>query len=759
MKKQVLSVVILALLMASIANPVATALSNVPSKAVFYQTPERDAVSLLVEGVDDFEPTEVEFLNGFGTVTTVAGRVAVLHTQSANLPSVAQLPFVSRIERSWPLTIYLDQSVPDVGANTVWDQVRDPSGRNVTGRGVIVGFVDTGIDVSHPDFTFPNGSTKILYVWDQTIRGRPPAEYGYGYECTSGDIQARSCPERDTFGHGTHVAGIAASSGRATGNYTGVAPDASIIFVKSGREICDGGSWTFDSSQILDGISYIIEKAAQLGRRAVINLSLGGNIGGHDGSDPWEVGLDEFVKAGTAIVVAAGNQAQDNSHVRGQLVRGANVTFDVSLKESTTDLAIDMWYSSQDEIAATLTTPSGRTYTIPTLAGDKSANYGNVTSFARTGELGNELYFEANSPAPLPTQGWSVTLSARQISSNGVWDAWVDSASCIFPGAVFLAGDGYQIDQNITIGIPGTAHYVVTVGAYITKTSWRGINGQSFGSSDLRTGGIAPFSSLGPTRDGRMKPDVVAPGMLIASARSNGTAERISDSDPFHRILAGTSMAAPHVAGVVALMFQYAPNLQTAALSTILRQTARLDLNTGLMATGSPVWGFGKIDARTATGLFRLTLVPSGIPDGIKVHVQIDNTNELNATSDSWLDIYFAKGTTHTIALETLLKGENEASYKLANGNFIATSDNHQTVNYTAEELMRPLTVDHTGYLSADYEAVLAPSPLVLILPSIVLLVLGMVAVALGFELYAVNKRKPKESGENDLPRLRSISS
>jgi len=750
MKKQVLSVAILALLTASVANPVATALSDVPAKAVFYQTSERDAVSLLVEGVDDFEPTEVGFLGGFGTVTTVAGRVAVLHTQSANLPSVAQLPFVSRIERSWPLTVYLDQSVPDVGANTVWDQVRDPYGRNVTGKGVIVGFVDTGIDVSHPDFTFPNGSTKILYVWDQTIGGRPPADFGYGYECTSDDIHAGGCPETDTFGHGTHVAGIAASSGRATGNYTGVAPDASIIFVKSGHEICDGGSWTFDSSQILDGISYIIKKATQLGRRAVINLSLGGNIGGHDGSDPWEVVLDEFVKAGTAIVVAAGNQAQDNSHIRGQLVKGANVTFDVSVRESTTDLAIDMWYSSQDEIVATLTTPSGRTYPIPTLTGDKSANYGNVTSFARTGELGNELYFEANSPAPLPTQGWSVTLSARQISSNGVWDAWVDTASCIFPGAVFLPGNGYQIDQNITIGIPGTAHYVVTVGAYITKTSWRGINGQSFGSSDLRTGGIAPFSSLGPTRDGRIKPDVVAPGMLIASARSNGTAERTSDPDPFHRILAGTSMAAPHVAGVVALMFQYAPNLQATALPTILRQTARLDLNTGLMATGSPVWGFGKVDARTATGLFRLTLVPNGIPDGIKVQVQIDNTNELNATSDSWLDIYFAKGTTHTIALETLLKGENEASYRLTNVNFIATSATHQTVNYTAGELMRPLTVEHTGYLIADYEAVLAPNPIVLILPSIVLLVLGIVAVALGLELYAVNKRKRKEPGEND---------
>src|SRR4030067_1863049 len=130
MKKQVLSAVILAVLMAFVANTVATALSDVPAEAVFYQTPERGAVSLLVEGVDDFEPTEVGFLSGFGTVTTVAGRGAVLHTQAANLPSVAQLPFVSRIERSSPLTIYLDQSVPDVGANIVWDQVRDSYGRN-----------------------------------------------------------------------------------------------------------------------------------------------------------------------------------------------------------------------------------------------------------------------------------------------------------------------------------------------------------------------------------------------------------------------------------------------------------------------------------------------------------------------------------------------------------------------------------------------------------------------------------------------------
>lgn len=685
MKNQTLNAIILVLMMASSAIPLAASANRVPATTVFYHSSGHEGVSLLVEGVDDFGPTELGFLANFGTVTTVAGRVAVLHTQNQDLPSIAQLPFVSGIERSWPLHVYLDKSVPNIGANTVWDQVRDQYGRNVTGLGVVIGFVDTGIDVSHPDFTFPNGSTKILYLWDQTMRGRSPAGFGYGNECTSNDIQAKSCPEEDTFGHGTHVAGIAASSGRATGNYTGVAPDAGIIFVKGGHEICAGASWTFDSSEILDGINYIVKKAGQLGRRAVINLSLGGNIGGHDGSDPWEIALDELVKAGTAIVVAAGNQAQDNSHIRGQLSNGANVTFGLSVRESTTDLAIDIWYSPPQDVDATLTTPSGRTYDIPTLTGDRTANYGNVTALARSAELGNELYFEVNSPTQLPTEGWSVTLRGRQVSSSGIWDAWVDTSSCIFPGAFFLPGNGYGIDRNITLGIPGTAHNVVTVGAYVTKTAWVGINGQTFGSKDLGAGGIAAFSSVGPTRDGRIKPDVVAPGMLIASARSNATTLRTSDPDLFHRILAGTSMAAPHVAGVIALMLQYSPNLQATALPMILRQTARLDSNTGLLAGGSPVWGFGKVDARTATALFRLTLVPNGIRIGIGIPIHVDNVERIIPFNGSWFDIYFPRGTNHTITLDEFIQVGNGTRYRLSGGKFMVNISSVETLDYSVQ--------------------------------------------------------------------------
>lgn len=745
----------LVLIMASLANPAEANSSRVIATPLVYRDSDQSAVSIFVEGFADIGPKEAGSLNDFGTVTTVAGRVAVLHTQKEELPNVARLSFVSRVEQSWPLHAYLDKSVLDLGANTVWDQVRDSYDRNVTGLGVIIGFVDTGIDVSHPDFTFPNGTTKILYVWDQTILGRPPPAFDYGYECNSDDIQSGRCPENDTFGHGTHVAGIATSSGRATGNYAGVAPDASIIFVKSGHKVCEGTGWAFDSSEILDGINYIAMKARQLRRRVVINLSLGGNIGGHDGSDPMEMGLDAFVRAGIAVVVAAGNHAQDHSHIRGRLAEDANATFDIAVKESATGLAIDVWYSPQDEIDATLTTPSGRTYTVPPPTVGTVAHYGNVTTLGKSSGLGKELYFEVNSETSLSTRGWSVTLRARRVDSGGIWDAWVDTASCVFPGASFLPGNGYDIDRNDTIGIPGTAHNVVTVGAYVTKTSWKGMNNQVFGSNSTSTGGIASFSSWGPTRDGRIKPDVTAPGTLIAAARSEAIAEKPSDPDQFHRILAGTSMAAPHVAGTIALMLQYSPYLQAVELPRIIGETARQDPHTGLMTSGSPMWGFGKVDARTATGLFRSTLIINGLPFGMKVPVHVDSREELEATSDSWLDLYFPQGTTHIVAVEGLLKMDDGTQYQAANARFIVGTESIDVPNHTAKTSVRYVVINRTRYVILNYELIPASSPLILLLPSMVLLVLAIAAFSLGFELHLLRRR----NGHNALGKSRFVTS
>ena len=640
-------------------------------------------ISVLVESQHDLTSADIELLQEYGTVTTIAGPVAVLHTNLRALPEVDHLSFIIRVEKSYPLSVELDRSVPEIGAPKVWDEVKDPSGRNVTGTGVIVGFVDTGIDTTHPDFSFPNGTTKILYVWDQTAKGRPPSGFGYGYECDSRDIETRTCPEVDTFGHGTHVAGIATSSGKATGNYTGVAPGASIIFVKSGHQVCNGASWTFDTNQILDGVSYMVKKAAQLKMRLVVSLSLGGNIGAHDGTDPFELALDAYVKEGIPVVVAAGNEAQDQGHIDGQIAQGQNVTFQFQLKDFTTDVVIDTWYSPQDQLTATLHAPDGTSYPVQPHMGGMNASFGEVNTTAVSYPTGKELYVEANSSTPLPSTGWSISLIGNQIQSQGFWDSWTDYSACSYPGSFYLPGDNYSIDSQDTLGIPGTAVDVVTVGAYVTKTSWKGMDGKIYGQTDLLPGDIASFSSLGPTRDGRIKPDVVAPGEAIASARSSSVPESDSDPDIYHKVLAGTSMATPHVAGVIALMLQYAPTLRAIDVPQILRQTARLDVFTGVILNGSSTWGFGKVDARTATGLSRQTVVVNGIPSSISVPLHINGSKTILVQGGAWTDFYYPKGATFNISLDRQIQITSNSWYEFEGENVSGTVNPVLWVNYS----------------------------------------------------------------------------
>jgi subtilisin family serine protease len=626
---------------------------------------------------DNFTSEEIMQLAKFGQVTTVAGTVTVIHTQMNSIQGLKQLPFISQIESSHPLRIQVDPSITVNGASTVWQNIKDALGRSVTGAGVVVGFVDTGIDLSHQDFKFPNGTSKILYVWDQTTNGNPPSDFNYGNECNSIQITAGLCTEFDSFGHGTHVAGIAASTGLATGNYTGVAPGASIIFVKSGQQLCNGSSWNFDNAQILDGVNYIITKSRQLGMRAVISLSLGGNIGGHDGTDPLEQGLDAFVKSGTPIVVAAGNEAESNEHIIGRLIQDSNVTFQVAAATTTTDIQIGVWYSLKDNMDATLTTPDGQIYEIPSHVGtiQYATSVGNITTASSFSKLSNEAYFEINSTNSLPAAEWQVTLSAKRVTSSGEWDAWVDGQSCSYPPATFIPGSGYKIDPNDTIDIPGTAQDVITVGAYVSANTWKGLDNQIYGSSDLEVGQIASFSSLGPTRDGRIKPDIVAPGLYVASARSSMIPVSDNDPDVNHRVLAGTSMATPQVAGVIALMFQCSPTLRPSEISQILKNGARLDSFTGLLSSGSPIWGFGKLDARTATGFYRLTLVTENFPSSAAITIRVDNLSSRSISGGSWYDLYFLKNTTHTIDFEANNSASGAVRYVILNDS-VQTSNN-----------------------------------------------------------------------------------
>jgi hypothetical protein len=348
------------------------------------------------------------------------------------------------------------------------------------------------------------------------------------------------------------------------------------------------------------------------------------------------------------------------------------------VKPNTTDIQIDSWFSTRGEIKAELVSPGGQTFT----SGETNLlTFGNVSATKTFTSHGQEAYFEISSSRNISEIGWNIRLAAQQqIRTNGTWDSWIDAESCSFPSAFFLSGNGYEIDRNDTIGIPGTAHNVVTVGAYITKTTRSGQNAND--STDFLYGEIASFSSIGPTRDGRIKPDIVAPGVFITSARSRLVPLERNDPDQFHRVLAGTSMAAPHVAGIIALMLQYSPSLSAMQIVAILRENAREDSSTGLLPPGgSGIWGSGKADARTTTGFYRLTITSSGLPSSVVFQINIDNV-EANFVGGSWFDKYFLKGSVHRILINRGVITESDVRYSTPGTNFTVSKSSTEVLSF-----------------------------------------------------------------------------
>jgi subtilisin family serine protease len=607
-------------------------------------------------------------LGSLGQITGSIGRVTTVEMTLAAVEEVAGLDFVSGLfaPRSYRPT--LDVSASEVGATYVWQNVTDARGRSVDGSGVLIGMVDTGVDLSHPDLKFSNGTSKVLYLWDQTGSGKPPEGFSYGVECSWGEINMGSCLENDTFGHGTHVASIAASSGIASGNYRGIAPGASLIIVKSGAPICGGDSWSFDDSHIIDGLRYLVDRARALKMRLVINLSFGGNIGGHDDTSPLEVVLDDLSTQGVVVTVAAGNEANSKVHATGSLSLANSARVSWGPTGQAHNATVDVWYPPNRTLSATLATPSGETVPGPTGSNGTKTADGLVTILSENTTKGKEVMVTVAANNTLQTSGWNMILNAMDDGPNLKWDAWVDSDSCSDPAASFLSGDDYKVDASGTITLPGTASGVITVGAYVSKNSWINQLGMEVSARALTVGDIADFSSQGPTRDGRTKPDLCAPGLFIAAARSSDVPPSENDPDQYHRVLAGTSMAAPHVAGVAALMLQYRPELTPQKVRSLLIEGANLDDFTGFIdaSEGSNEWGWGKADARTATSLFRVSSTVESLPPTLAVDLAVDGQPHGLLYGGKVLTLRFLLGSNHTFHVTSEMFSANTTRYVIA---------------------------------------------------------------------------------------------
>ncbi|MBE5887642.1 MAG: peptidase S8 [Lachnospiraceae bacterium] len=422
-------------------------------------------------------------------------------------------------------------------------QTRESS---LTGRGVLVGIIDSGIDYTHPDFQNPNGTTRILSLWDQTIpsntvAGSPPPRYPFGtlftsetinraLEATNPQERFAICPSQDLSGHGTHVAGIAAGNGSASnGIYRGVAYEADLIVVKLGIP----GPNSFPSTSLLMmAVDFCVRESLSRNVPLALNLSFGNTYGSHSGSSLLETYLDSVATLGRiSIVVGSGNEGAGNGHTSGQLSGNQSQTIEFSISDYTTSLNIQLWKNYWDEFMITLSPPSGTGITLPSSFGTWRYSFDETDVYSYNGEPTpyspfQEIYLDFLPRDTYLTAGvWTLHLTPQQIR-NGNWDMWMPATAIRNQTTAFL-----RPTPTTTLTIPSTSSRVVTVGAY-----------------DSRQNTIASFSGRGYTwNNQQIKPDLVAPGIDIISCAPGGS--YISKT--------GTSMATPFVTGSAALLMQW----------------------------------------------------------------------------------------------------------------------------------------------------------------------------------------------------------
>jgi minor extracellular serine protease Vpr len=547
-------------------------------------------------------------------VGTRLGDIVTLRIPVDRLEELATLSEVEAIEASYKMYNLLDVSVPECGGHDV--HTGSPP---YFGTGVIVGLLDSGIDPYHGDFGDNFGNPRTIWIWDQWDQnGPPPGGYTYGREWTKSQIAAGQCTMNDPGAHGTHCSGIAAGDGAASNSgYMGMAPDAKIMMVANlADDIFTYGyappwysqPYTYGS---LDGLAWLQSKAQSEGMPMVVSWSQGVTMGPHDGSTLFETGVNNFIQQyDVPVVIAAGNEGYSDLHAQGTVTTGTPLVISFSTGQAgdplNGDVPFEMWYKAGDQMAIEIRDPTGQW----------GPQYGpNETTWpGYVAGNGDTVWVYSTSSHPVNGKGYFLLdlWNYGQGVGQGTWQIRISAANGLPQGG--LADLWFErnrtvwwtdhVSQQTTLGMPGTCTQGICVASYNTKLQWQGYDGQWWQINET-VGDISGFSSRGPRADGYQKPDISAPGQIIASALASGAAQQymqqqpgIVDPDGVHVLFQGTSMACPHVAGTVALMLEKDPNLSYTQIKQHLVNTARTDQYTG--GVWNNEFGWGKLDAKGA---------------------------------------------------------------------------------------------------------------------------------------------------------------
>ncbi len=494
-------------------------------------------------------------------VTRTIGDIVTATVSVGDIETVRKHANVRSLKAAKKISPALDFSVGEIGCSDLGKRFPQHA---VNGRGVLVGVVDYGCDFVHQNFRTDAG-TRLVALWDQRDEALAvsPAGFNYGREYTAASINAAlSAPEPYTAlgyrpsirAHGTHVMDIAAGNGRATG-LPGVAPEADLLFVHlSANDFADEEAFG-NSKRLLDAVDYIFTKAAERGQPCVVNLSLGTHGGPHDGTSLVEQGLDTLLKTpGRAIVVAAGNSWKHAGHAAGQIANGAARTlgWEISSSDNTTN-ELEIWYPKGTTLGVTLIAPDQSR--LGPVGPDKNIAFKDGQTVVarvihRLDDPNNgDNHIDVFLTVDAPKGQWGIELSTTD-AAPVAFHAWIERDDHLSNvQSRFAAPD---VDVASTLGSISCGKETIAVGAYIARTPGRD---------------VAAFSAEGPTRDGRPKPELSAPGQGVRAAASLTQSSRIDS---------GTSMAAPHVTGLAALYLQSRTPTPTAAeIRRALIETAR----------------------------------------------------------------------------------------------------------------------------------------------------------------------------------------
>lgn len=546
-------------------------------------------------------PEQLSAMTGIECIDFVSRQFAVLHIPMDDLESPMNFSYYtySAIPKLYSLL-----ATDSMEASRILPASRIPAFGN-QGQGVLIGFVDTGIDYQNPLFRKEDGSSRILGIWDQTLEtGAPDPVNGfqalYGTQYSREEIdQALAAPDplalvpsADENGHGTFLASVAAGGEDPDQDFTGAAPRASIAMVKLKPAkaylrdfyLIREGADAYQENDIMMGVAYLLHLARRFSMPLVICLGLGTNQGSHVGKSPLGLYLDDInIYAGTAVITAAGNETGYGHHYRAVTRPEETLqTVELNVGEKDSGFSMEFWAQDVDIYRVGFISPTGEVVDpLPSSTEEENVirflvEQTEITVFSSivNTATGSQMVF-IRFKDPMPGI-WNLTVSSA-LNITGAFHIWLPSRGFISDTTYFL-----RPDPDTLVTGPGNSQYALTVSAY-----------------DHTTGGIYIHSSRGFSRSGQIKPELAAPGVNITGAGlRSGFVQR-----------SGTSAAAAHAAGAAAILLHWGilerndPFMNTSAIKTYLIRGAKRN---PALTYPNREFGYGTLDLYQAFLRLRL---------------------------------------------------------------------------------------------------------------------------------------------------------